>query len=401
MCPGNWKITIVVPVYNSEALLPRCIDSILDQTYRNLQIILVDDGSTDSSGKICDDYAKQDRRVEVYHTANRGSVVARKEGILRARGDYIGFVDADDYIEPDMFALLLHDLCESNADFIHTGYIEETGKSRIVTEFEDRVFTLKDIKEKEDIIIRYVLQAKSGRHICNSVWSKLYKRELICNCYLPLPDEQQYGEDLLCLCLCILESRVICLRRRALYHYVVREKSLSHLKIMEQALEETKLNYQLINIFQKYGNGVYESIKEHISCYLMISYMNIMQRCGEKKIWIPYFYYKNIGDLQGKKVVVYGAGRVGQDLYIQFRKYREIEIVAWLDSNWHKYKFDYAHVGSIAELNNCEYDIVVIAVKEESMAKEIGTVLIGNGTPREKIVWEKPGNILEDSGEGS
>ena len=106
---NDTKISIVVPVYNTELELPRCIDSIIKQTYSNLQIILIDDGSTDTSGKICDWYSTQDKRIEVYHTINNGSVIARKFGINISVGEYVGFVDSDDYIESNMFLeMLIH-----------------------------------------------------------------------------------------------------------------------------------------------------------------------------------------------------------------------------------------------------------------------------------------------------
>ena len=395
MHSGNLKITVIVPVYNSELWLSRCIDSVLDQTHQNLQVILIDDGSTDSSGKICDDYAKRDKRVEVYHTTNRGLVAARKEGILHAQGNYIGFVDADDYIESDMFETLLHDLCESNADFIHTGYIEETEKSRIVTEFEDRVFTFANREEKEDIIAKYVLQPENGRHICNSVWSKLFKKDLISKCYPALPDEQQYGEDFLCLCLCILESRVIRLRKRAFYHYVIREGSLCHQDVMGKIIEETKLNYHFNHILREYEGDTYKRIKKYISYYLAKSCFGIVERCVEGKVHVSRFWYEDANALKGKKVVLYGAGRVGQDFYMQLCRYQEIEIAAWIDSNWQKYHFEYARTAGPAELEKSEYDEVIVAVNAEGVAKEIIGVLTDYGVPVEKIVWKKPKSVLE------
>ena len=96
-------VSVIVAVYNIEEYLPRCIDSISAQTYRNLEIILVDDGSTDSSGGICDDYAQKDRRIKVIHKKNGGLSDARNAGLDKVSGDYIGFVDGDDWIEEDMY----------------------------------------------------------------------------------------------------------------------------------------------------------------------------------------------------------------------------------------------------------------------------------------------------------
>lgn len=99
-------ISVIVPVYNTKAYLERCIDSLLEQTYRDMEIILVDDGSTDGSGEICDSYAARDGRVRVFHKENGGSSSARNLGLDNARGDYIGFADSDDYVDPDMYERL-------------------------------------------------------------------------------------------------------------------------------------------------------------------------------------------------------------------------------------------------------------------------------------------------------
>ena len=104
-------VSVIVAVYNIEEYLPRCIDSILAQTYRNLEIILVDDGSTDSSGGICDDYAQKDRRIKVIHKKNGGLSDARNAGLDKVSGDYIGFVDGDDWIDEDMYRAM-YEACE-------------------------------------------------------------------------------------------------------------------------------------------------------------------------------------------------------------------------------------------------------------------------------------------------
>ena len=102
-----YLISVIIPVYNIEQYLPRCLDSVIAQTYNNLEIILVDDGSTDSSGEICDKYSLLDNRIKVIHKSNGGVSSARNEGLEVAKGDYIGFVDGDDIIEKDMYQILL------------------------------------------------------------------------------------------------------------------------------------------------------------------------------------------------------------------------------------------------------------------------------------------------------
>ena len=109
-------ISVIVPVYNVEEYVEKCVLSIINQTYKNLEIILVDDGSTDNSGKICDEIAIKDNRIKVIHKKNGGLSDARNVGIDIAKGDYLGFVDSDDYIDPDMYSILLNNM---NLSLIH------------------------------------------------------------------------------------------------------------------------------------------------------------------------------------------------------------------------------------------------------------------------------------------
>lgn len=117
------KISIVIPIYNTEQYLDKCVDSVLNQTYKNLEVILVDDGSTDDSGKICDYYAAKDQRVVIIHQRNQGNNVARKNGVKIANGDYVGFVDSDDWIEPDMYQCMVDNIKKNNADIVSVGFI--------------------------------------------------------------------------------------------------------------------------------------------------------------------------------------------------------------------------------------------------------------------------------------
>lgn len=118
------RISVIVAVYNVEKYLSKCIESILNQTYKNLEIILIDDGSSDKSGDICDSYAKQDSRIKVIHRENKGIAYTRNEGLDTAKGDYITFVDSDDYIHPQMYELMMRKLREQNADVVACDYLE-------------------------------------------------------------------------------------------------------------------------------------------------------------------------------------------------------------------------------------------------------------------------------------
>lgn len=160
-------ITVIVPVYQAERYLSQCVDSILNQTYRNLEIILVDDGSQDASGYLCDLYKNKDSRVVVEHQINGGPSAARNKGIKLAKGDYIGFVDADDCIRQDMYEILESFVRLTGADLIKSSYravFEKRGddlrpqtvaQSPIVLSGRDALLSYLDNKKRKCSFFKY------------------------------------------------------------------------------------------------------------------------------------------------------------------------------------------------------------------------------------------------------
>lgn len=165
------KISVIVPVYNAEQYLERCVKSIIDQTYKNLEIILVDDGSTDNSGKMCDELSQKDERIHVIHKENGGSSSARNIGIKKASGDCISFIDSDDYIEADMIETLYQKLKDNNADVaaISIAMVRENGKKINGTDTKETY-----IYEGNEIIKQLLLHDTIKNYSCD----KLYKKKL-------------------------------------------------------------------------------------------------------------------------------------------------------------------------------------------------------------------------------
>lgn len=159
------KISVIVPVYKAEVYLHKCVDSIINQTHKNLEIILVNDGSPDNSGKICDDFSYQDYRIKVIHKKNEGSSCARNAGLDIATGDYISFVDSDDYINESMLETMLKKMLKFNLDVVEIkpNSIKKTSDSDDTFEIQDRVHAFKRIIQNTVF----------------SVWCRLYKKSLI------------------------------------------------------------------------------------------------------------------------------------------------------------------------------------------------------------------------------
>lgn len=213
----NPKVSIIIPAYNIAPYLERCLESVRCQTFKNLQIIIIDDGSTDQTGMIADSFAERDKRFHVIHKENRGVSAARKTGLEKAEGDYIGFVDGDDYIEPEMYEKLVELAVEYSADIAHCGYqmvfpdrvdlYHGTGELRI----QDSHTAVKDLLE--------------GTMVEPGLVNKLYRHDLFKG--IEYDSEIVINEDLLLNFLLFHRVYRSVFLDEPLYHYMVRKNSAS------------------------------------------------------------------------------------------------------------------------------------------------------------------------------
>ena len=220
---SNEKISIVVPVYNVEKYVSKCIESIINQTYSNLEIILINDGSTDISGCICDYYAKKDNRIIVVHQNNQGLSMARNNGINISTGDYIGFVDSDDWIEIDMFEVLFKNIVNFDANISICDYssVYENGKNdrKDLSQIQS-IITLKG----KDILHYFLLNYHGHTLIHETVWNKLYKRFLFDK--IRFPPNRIY-EDIFTTYLLVDAAQNIVISSTQKYNYLRRKDSIT------------------------------------------------------------------------------------------------------------------------------------------------------------------------------
>jgi glycosyltransferase involved in cell wall biosynthesis len=177
-------ISIIIPVYNSENTLRRCLDSILSQTFRNFECIIVDDGSTDKSLSICNSYSQSDKRIKVIHQNNAGVSSARNTGLNNSLGEYIAFVDSDDLVLPEMYQFLFGAITQNNADIICCGY-SHRGKKYVAPDFfysENQAKAVFDLKKAE---------------LFDYIWNKLYKKDILDINNIRFSPDQSFGEDIL------------------------------------------------------------------------------------------------------------------------------------------------------------------------------------------------------------
>lgn len=391
----NTLISVIVPVFNIKEYISKCIESIMKQTYRNLQILLVDDGSTDTSGEICDKYAEKDTRIQVIHKKNGGLVSARNAGLEAAVGEYIGFVDGDDYIDSEFYEILLEDMLKNDVDFVHMGYrIEDGDISRVCGSFETGKYQLTE-KSRLNLAEEGIFGKGGTFQITPSIWSKLFKREFIQKCYASVPKEQSYGEDMLCLSMCMLEGQSMYLHKTAMYHYVNRQGSLMNSAYVSNAINIAELYYALKNLFMEYD--LYEHLRPCLETYLARNMLLAIKKIGKNMEYVSFYYLKNIDVIKGKMVVIYGAGSVGQGYYAQISRYSSCTIVGWVDWEYQRYRFDYRQVQPVTELEKMQYDVILLAIKDANKAEQIKMELMEQRRIREEmIVWERPGSIIEE-----
>lgn len=376
-------ISVVIPVYNVERYLKNCIDSVIRQDYLNLQIILVDDGSGDRSGAICDEYALLDNRVEVIHKPNGGLVSARKAGLRAAAGEYIGFVDGDDFVDRKMYKELLKKLEEAQADFIHSGYKKE--HHSVCGVKKDAVYLVTK-ENTAELLNKIIFGTVKEKNISPSSWSKLFKRDLLIESYQCVPDTQDYGEDLLCLCNCILRCKKIAVVNQAYYTYVTREGSICQERKITNLTREYGLYRCLCDLFEKYH--ILAGVQDSVDRYFIRGLTDGLRALTG--IPFPKYRYPDIEELYGRRIVIFGAGEVGQDYYSQLSRYRRCEIAAWADTYYEARQYDFCEVIGIGELLKMEFDVLIIGVLDKETAQMIRNSLEAAGIPREKTRWRRP-----------
>ncbi len=236
-------ISVIIPIYNVEKYLNQCIHSVISQTYRNIEVILVDDGSTDSSGTICDNYAMNDSRIHVIHQDNAGAGAARNTGLKEAAGEYIAFVDSDDWLEPDAFSYMITILDQNKADVVQCGFYEE---------YTDRTIKYSSPAEHEQLNQLEYLRLFTQDWTCALLWGKLYRASILKDIFFEtgrvIDDEFYTYQAIMNACLIVRDVKPI-------YHYRQRKSSVTGNPSNLERIIKDKIDYLLIrksSISEKY-----------------------------------------------------------------------------------------------------------------------------------------------------
>lgn len=254
-------ISVIIPFYNVEAYASKCIESVINQTYRNLEIILVDDGSPDNCGKIIDEYAKKDKRIKVIHKKNGGLSDARNKGIEVATGKYIGFVDSDDYIKEDMYEYLHNLIIDNDADIAICGVLDF---------YEDKELVIPNVEEdiKNYNSVDAIKELLLDNSIRSHAWDKLYKRELFTkDCYYPKGKKM---EDIATTYKLFEKAKKVVVSNVPKYYYLQRSNGIMLSKSTGMWIDYYELSLERY----KYIKDKYpEMIENDISLLILIMYL--------------------------------------------------------------------------------------------------------------------------------
>lgn len=374
---GTPTVSIVVTIYNKAAFLKKALESIISQSKKDIEIICVDDGSTDSSSEIIEEYAKRDSRIVVIHQANRGQVFSRKRGIEAAKAEYLGFVDADDWIAPEMYQVLYDEMVRNSLDFISSGIIRN-GKLNC-DRLGEGIYTVEQNQAK---IFNHLFSSEGiAANIGGNAVTKLFKTSLLKESSKDIYETIHYREDD-----CFVYSYLVCCQRigvlnKAFYYYHVDETSDSQ---KEDELFFSRANYFYLflkDVFlkSKYADLLLPQLDRYI-VQTLIEGINLRGCIDISSCVSIDFPLKN-----ARRIVVYGNGEHGKKIIRKVMQNQNYYLVAVLDQRWKEFSHEEYKVLPIHYIREITFDIILLAVVNNKMQCEIIQRLIDLGVKKELI----------------
>jgi len=395
-------ISIIVPVYNVEKYLCRCLDSIQAQIYKNFEVILLDDGSTDRSYNIMSKYAEEDKRIKIYKYEHQGVAFVRKKGIELAEGEYIGFVDSDDWIEPDMYARLYETMRNNKCDLVSVdvyGHYENGHDAILYDNYDKQLYTnlINDIYPS----MLHDFSRNTKGLLCFLV-SKLFRADILKSVIGDIETRVFYGEDAMIFYRYCLACQSIYIMREPFYHYDIHSGSA---ETKPNPKEPENMYGLFCNLKEAFETSSYRDVlMPQLYQYAILLNNRVLRGLygidlGGKNAW----FFPEIEKLYGNKIVIYGAGACGQAMQKELWLHGHAgDVVAIVDKNHDKVKM---HVGETASefvdglkckvqpvsfIKEINYDYLIVAIYNKFVAEEAIEELQENWEiSKEKIIWLK------------
>lgn len=377
-------ISIIVPIYKIERYIGYCIESILRQTYQNLEIILVDDGSPDLCPQICDIYAQKDSRIKVIHKANGGLVSARKAGLSIAKGDYIGYVDGDDWVAPDFCEALVNEAEINKADIVAAGRSRDLFNK--IEQFLDNIpigfYFGEKLNDLRTGLISYGAFYKPG--VSTYVWNKLFKRDFIFTLQNSVDERISLGEDGAVTFSALMSCNSLSVIDNCSYHYRQREDSmLKKSTSYEKEAIQLKLLHSHLSAYAQKDASCYnyrQQVDDYIlSIYIIRSGAVITATDGRKLCAYN-------ADLENKDIVIYSAGTFGQQLINRFAENAHCNVVGVVDDDYWEYRRCCINVDPVEDIGKFKYDYILIATVDGDVANKAKTRLLNLGVQYHKLL---------------
>lgn len=311
-------ISIIVPIYNVEKYLDRCINSIINQSYKNIEIILVNDGSTDNSLKICEKYKLIDDRVIIINKKNGGQSEARNFGINVAKGEYISFVDSDDLIHIDMYSILYSAIIKNDSDISICRYkkFNSNNIDRIIHD---------SIQKKKNVIVKHVnneyalSKCLNTKRITVSAWSKLYKKDIFNEIKFPYGTEM---EDWAIIVDLMLKCKKVALINKELYYYYYRSNSTMNKRFKESDLKLENIFLRNLELVDKYFPSLHNQAKTNLTAH----YFYVIDKITKDSLEDRYKTEFNSMLLKLKNefifIIIFSKHRISRRLYYLYLLYR-------------------------------------------------------------------------------
>lgn len=382
---NNPLISVIIPAYNSERYLGRCLDSLIGQTYRNLEIIVVNDGSMDATPQIAEKYAQRDCRIKVIHQENQGLVAARKAGLTIASGEYVSAVDSDDWVAANRYEVVYEEGMKCDADVISTDVCNVYDAERIVPV---KIALEKRIYHKQEIIKDVLMKMVDENHFYMAAmnlnnWNLVVKSEIAYKRQLEVDNRISAREGMIYVVGCLLDAEKLAIINGGDYFYVKRSDSLDH---KYDPANEYKLKIAHAAL-RNYINEMPEACKEQYSreidlfeyySYLISDYDYL---CQETDVTVfPFSVRKE------RNIVVYGAGTLGSNIVRNMKKSGRNPIL-WCDKSYEKYVQEDKTIRPPKEILSIHerVDAVLICILNYQVAERAKAELIEMGVESSKI----------------
>ncbi len=388
-------LAVIVPVYNAEQYLEKCVNSIICQTFKQLEIILVDDGSTDRSFCICEKMAAKDARIKVFRKENSGPLSAKKMGMENTSASYVMFVDADDWIDSQMCEKMFETMKYYHVDIVTSGIIRYFSDS-------ERIYDVDNFQEgryggeayREQIIPHMLCDGGFLRRgLDASLAIKLFRYDILYP-VIAAADEKYgflFGEDTAVVYPYMLKASSVYIMKNCFYYH---RQYKNHQAVY---FEDKQFGYKVRRLYL-YLKEIFTQDEAHAVLLRQLDYFTyglirtkyesharriVKQTPNLQQYLFPFHRVK-----KGSRVLLYGAGDVGKSFYAQLVKTNYCKEIFWQDRQYEICQKEKLPVGEVCL--NIAVDVCVIAVQSEKLSCEIRKALSGQGLESEKIIWEDP-----------